>query len=91
MYYVVSLSGEVDILEFLLRYDVNVDVLNDDGEILLFFVIKFNNKFVVFIFIDRKVNYRYKNNMGRWYWDYWWGVNWKNIVFLYIYLYKVLR
>lgn len=76
LYYVVSLSGEVDILEFLLRYDVNVDVLNDDGEILLFFVIKFNNKFVVFIFIDRKVNYRYKNNMGRWYWDYWWGVNW---------------
>lgn len=91
LHYAASLSGEADILELLLRYDANVDALNDDGETPLFFATKSNNKFAASTLIDRKANYRHKNNMGRWYWDHWWGANWQNIAFLYIYLYKVLR
>lgn len=91
LHYAASLSGEADILELLLRYDANVDALNNDGETPLFFATKSNNKFAASTLIDRKANYRHKNNMGRWYWDHWWGANWQNIVFLYIYLYKVLR
>lgn len=93
LHYAASLSGEADILELLLRYDANVDALNDDGETPLFFATKSNNKFAASTLIDRKANYRHKNNMGRWYWDHWWGANWQNIVFLYIYIYlsKVLR
>lgn len=91
LHYAASLSGEADILELLLRYDANVDALNDDGETPLFFATKSNNKFAASTLIDRKANYRHKNNMGRWYWDHWWGANWQNIVFLYIYLSNVLR
>lgn len=69
LHYAASLSGEADILELLLRYDANVDALNDDGETPLFFATKSNNKFAASTLIDRKANYRHKNNMGRWYWD----------------------
>lgn len=65
LHYAASLSGEADILELLLRYDANVDALNDDGETPLFFATKSNNKFAASTLIDRKANYRHKNNMGR--------------------------
>lgn len=70
LHYAASLSGEADILELLLRYDANVDALNDDGETPLFFATKSNNKFAASTLIDRKANYRHKNNMGQTAFDY---------------------
>ncbi|XP_055998277.1 uncharacterized protein LOC125647533 isoform X2 [Ostrea edulis] len=70
LHYAASLSGEADILELLLKYDASVDSVNDDGETPLFHATKSNNQFAASTLIDRKINYRHKNNMGQTAFDY---------------------
>ncbi|XP_061182605.1 uncharacterized protein LOC133190936 [Saccostrea echinata] len=70
LHYAASLSGEADILELLLKYDASVDSINDEGETPLFFATKSNNQFAASTLIDRKTNYRHKNNMGQTAFDY---------------------
>ncbi|XP_005093507.2 uncharacterized protein LOC101862335 [Aplysia californica] len=64
LHYAASLSGSTDVLELLLSYEAEVDVLNNDGSSPLMFACQANNQYAACVLINNGANVRQKNIHG---------------------------
>ncbi|XP_076450581.1 uncharacterized protein LOC143286742 [Babylonia areolata] len=70
LHYAASLSGPTDVLEMLLSFGSDVDVLNSEGSTPLFFATQSNNQFAACVLINQGANVRQKNGQGLTAFDY---------------------
>ncbi|KAK7098620.1 uncharacterized protein [Littorina saxatilis] len=70
LHYAASLSGPTDVLEMLLSFGSDVDVLNSEGSTPLFFSTQSNNQFAACVLINQGANVRQKNGHGLTAFDY---------------------
>ncbi|KAK7491465.1 hypothetical protein BaRGS_00017294 [Batillaria attramentaria] len=70
LHYAASLSGPTDVLEMLLSFGADVDVLNNEGSTPLFFATQSNNQFAACVLITNGANVRQKNGHGLTAFDY---------------------
>lgn len=64
LHYAAGLSGPSDVLEILVAYRAEIDVVNDEGCTPLFFATQSNNKFAACVLIGQGANVRQKNAQG---------------------------
>ena len=64
LHYAASLSGPTDVLEMLLSFGADVDVLNNEASTPLFFATQSNNQFAACVLINQGANVRQKNGHG---------------------------
>ena len=67
LHYAASLSGPTDVLEMLLSFGADVDVLNNEASTPLFFATQSNNQFAACVLINQGANVRQKNGHGVYY------------------------
>ena len=65
LHYAASLSGPTDVLEMLLSFGADVDVLNNEASTPLFFATQSNNQFAACVLINQGANVRQKNGHGQ--------------------------
>ena len=64
LHYAASLSGPTDVLEMLLSFGADVDVLNNEASTPLFFSTQSNNHLAACVLINQGANVRQKNGHG---------------------------
>ncbi|XP_052800681.1 uncharacterized protein LOC128231667 isoform X2 [Mya arenaria] len=70
LHYAAGLSGPSDVLELLVAYKAEIDVINEEGCTPLFFATQSNNKFAACVLISQGANVRQKNSQGLTAFDY---------------------
>ncbi|ESO91608.1 hypothetical protein LOTGIDRAFT_233395 [Lottia gigantea] len=70
LHYASSLSGTTDILELILTFGGDVDLMNDEGCTPLFFATQSNNQLAACILIGQGASVRHKNMQGLTAFDY---------------------
>lgn len=70
LHYAASLSGPTDVLEMLLSFGADVDVMNSEASTPLFCATQSNNQFAACILISQGANVRHKNGQGLTAFDY---------------------
>ncbi|KAH3877689.1 uncharacterized protein LOC127872130 isoform X2 [Dreissena polymorpha] len=70
LHYAAGLSGPSDVLELLVSYGAEIDIVNEDGCTPLFFATQSNNKFAACVLISQGANVRQKNSLGLTAFDY---------------------
>ncbi|KAL4225169.1 hypothetical protein ACF0H5_015861 [Mactra antiquata] len=70
LHYAAGLSGPSDVLELLVAYKADIDILNEEGCTPLFFAAQSNNKYAACILIEQGANVRQKNAQGLTAFDY---------------------
>ncbi|PVD34056.1 hypothetical protein C0Q70_05318 [Pomacea canaliculata] len=70
LHHAASLTGPVDVVEILLSFGADVDLLNDEGDTSLFFATHANNQLAACVLINHGANVRQKNAQGLTAFDY---------------------
>ncbi|KAL8614249.1 hypothetical protein ACOMHN_026466 [Nucella lapillus] len=70
LHYAASLSGPTDVLEMLLSFGADVDVLNSEASTPLFCATQANNQFAACVLVSQGANVRQKNGQGLTAFDY---------------------